>query len=125
MKKKVFPILFSLIAAGCYDEKIEITPEYIINEVREFSIIDVRNTGRKMKENFILSFQVKYYFAGTAGENLRGPPIQVIRRSWPGWATSFHVSPLLRNAAWRVWTPAMPPRSKRTCTASAPTSAHT
>lgn len=33
--------------------------EYIINEVREFSIIDVRNTGRKVKENFIFEVELE------------------------------------------------------------------
>lgn len=33
--------------------------EYIINEVREFSIIDVRNTGRKIKENFIFEVELE------------------------------------------------------------------
>jgi hypothetical protein len=32
MKEKIFAILFALIFAGCSDKKIEITPEYIINE---------------------------------------------------------------------------------------------
>ena len=32
MKEKIFPVLFALIVAGCSDKKIEITPEYIINE---------------------------------------------------------------------------------------------
>ncbi|MFC0343118.1 type II CRISPR RNA-guided endonuclease Cas9 [Epilithonimonas hispanica] len=33
--------------------------EYIINEVREFFINDVRNTGRKMKENFIFEVELE------------------------------------------------------------------
>lgn len=32
MKEKLFLILFALIFAGCSEKKIEITPEYIINE---------------------------------------------------------------------------------------------
>lgn len=33
--------------------------EYIINEVREFTIVDVRNTGRKIKENFIFEVELE------------------------------------------------------------------
>lgn len=33
--------------------------EYLINEVREFSIIDVRNTGRKIKENFVFKVELE------------------------------------------------------------------
>lgn len=33
--------------------------EYIINEVREFTIIDVRNTGRKIKENFVFEIELE------------------------------------------------------------------
>jgi CRISPR-associated endonuclease Csn1 len=33
--------------------------EYIINEVREFSIIDVRNSGRKIKENFVFEVELE------------------------------------------------------------------
>lgn len=33
--------------------------EYIINEIREFSIVDVRNTGRKIKENFIFEIELE------------------------------------------------------------------
>ncbi|MFC5872419.1 type II CRISPR RNA-guided endonuclease Cas9 [Chryseobacterium arachidis] len=33
--------------------------EYIINEVREFIITDVRNTGRKIKENFIFEVELE------------------------------------------------------------------
>lgn len=33
--------------------------EYIINEVREFSIIDVRNSGRKIKENFVYEVELE------------------------------------------------------------------
>ena len=33
--------------------------EYIINEVREFSIVDVRNTGRKIKENFVFEIELE------------------------------------------------------------------
>lgn len=33
--------------------------EYIINEVREFLIIDVRNTGRKIKENFVFEVELE------------------------------------------------------------------
>jgi hypothetical protein len=32
MTKKFFPILFALVAAGCSHKKIDITPDYIINE---------------------------------------------------------------------------------------------
>lgn len=33
--------------------------EYIINEVREFSIVDVRNSGRKIKENFVFEIELE------------------------------------------------------------------
>ncbi|NMH24831.1 type II CRISPR RNA-guided endonuclease Cas9 [Flavobacterium solisilvae] len=33
--------------------------EYIINEVREFLITDVRNTGRKIKENFVFEIELE------------------------------------------------------------------
>lgn len=33
--------------------------EYIINEVREFSIVDVRNTGKKIKENFVFEIELE------------------------------------------------------------------
>jgi CRISPR-associated endonuclease Csn1 len=33
--------------------------EYIINEVREFLIIDVRNTGRKIKENLVFEVELE------------------------------------------------------------------
>jgi CRISPR-associated endonuclease Csn1 len=33
--------------------------EYIITEVREFSIVDVRNTGRKIKENFVFEIELE------------------------------------------------------------------
>jgi CRISPR-associated endonuclease Csn1 len=33
--------------------------EYIINEVREFIIVDVRNTGRKLKENFVFEIELE------------------------------------------------------------------
>ena len=33
--------------------------EYIINEVREFSIIDVRNTGKKIKENYVFEIELE------------------------------------------------------------------
>ncbi|WP_164463873.1 type II CRISPR RNA-guided endonuclease Cas9 [Chryseobacterium sp. G0186] len=33
--------------------------EYIINEIREFLITDVRNTGRKIKENFIFEVELE------------------------------------------------------------------
>ncbi|MFN3999845.1 type II CRISPR RNA-guided endonuclease Cas9 [Algoriphagus sp.] len=33
--------------------------EYIINEVREFSIIDVRNSGKKIKENFVFEIELE------------------------------------------------------------------
>ncbi|MEN9302228.1 MAG: hypothetical protein RL264_657 [Bacteroidota bacterium] len=33
--------------------------EYIINEVREFSIVDVKNTGRKIKENFVFEIELE------------------------------------------------------------------
>lgn len=33
--------------------------EYVINEVREFSIIDIRNTGRKIKENFVFEVELE------------------------------------------------------------------
>ncbi len=33
--------------------------EYIINEVREFKIVDVRNTGQKRKENFVFEVELE------------------------------------------------------------------
>jgi len=45
-----------------YDDEGTIDPkktEYVINEVREFSIIDVRNTGRKIKENFVFEIELE------------------------------------------------------------------
>ena len=33
--------------------------EFIINEVREFSIVDVRSTGRKIKENFVFEIELE------------------------------------------------------------------
>lgn len=33
--------------------------EYIINEVREFTIVDVRNTGQKRKENFVFEVELE------------------------------------------------------------------
>ncbi|UOX35111.1 hypothetical protein LXD69_06255 [Flavobacterium sediminilitoris] len=45
-----------------YDEEGTINTkktEYIINEVREFSIIDVRNSGRKIKENFVFEIELE------------------------------------------------------------------
>lgn len=33
--------------------------EYIINEVREFTIVDVKNTGRKIKENFVFEVELE------------------------------------------------------------------
>jgi CRISPR-associated endonuclease Csn1 len=33
--------------------------EYTINEVREFTIVDVRNTGRKIKENFVFEIELE------------------------------------------------------------------
>lgn len=33
--------------------------EYIINEVREFKIVDVRSTGRKIKENFVFEVELE------------------------------------------------------------------
>ncbi|HAH55527.1 MAG TPA: hypothetical protein DCM02_09700, partial [Flavobacterium sp.] len=45
-----------------YDEEGTIDKkktEYIINEVREFTIIDVRNTGRKIKENYVFEVELE------------------------------------------------------------------
>jgi CRISPR-associated endonuclease Csn1 len=41
---------------GTIDKK---KTEYIINEVREFTIIDVRNTGRKIKENYVFEVELE------------------------------------------------------------------
>lgn len=45
-----------------YDEDGTINPnktEYLINEVREFLITDVRNTGQKRKENFVFEIELE------------------------------------------------------------------
>ncbi|WP_334127080.1 type II CRISPR RNA-guided endonuclease Cas9, partial [Empedobacter brevis] len=45
-----------------YDEEGTIDTkktEYIINEVREFTIVDVRNTRRKIKENFVFEIELE------------------------------------------------------------------
>lgn len=45
-----------------YDDQGTIDPkktEYIINEIRELAIIDVRNTGRKMKDNFVFEIELE------------------------------------------------------------------
>lgn len=45
-----------------YDDEGTIDPkktEYIINEVREFKIVDVKNTGNKRKENFVFEVELE------------------------------------------------------------------
>lgn len=55
MKKKIFPVLFALVVAGCSNKKIEITPEYIINEKWDEHANAIEISKQKVKKDSVIN----------------------------------------------------------------------